>query len=72
MLSPATLDRVSSSYRRGYYDGYNGTPQAQPAVGFAAGAAAIRPFANADYEAGLKAGANDRKWNDHFAARNQS
>lgn len=59
MLSPETLERVSASYRRGYYDGYCGeVPQNPPRDHF------DRPFANDDYAAGYKAGANDRKWSD--------
>jgi hypothetical protein len=57
MLSPKTLERVSCSYRRGYYDGYDGkaidSPQRDPLD---------RPFANFDYEQGYKAGANDKRW----------
>jgi hypothetical protein len=57
MLSPATLERVSVSYRRGYYDGYDGkvadNPQRDPLD---------RPFSNFDYEQGYKAGANDKHW----------
>lgn len=57
MLSPQTLERVSCSYRRGYYDGYDGkvvdNSQRDPLD---------RPFANFDYEQGYKAGANDKKW----------
>ena len=61
MLTPKTLERVSASYRRGYYDGYNG----QPAVDAKASEHPFdRPFANADYASGHKAGANDRKWAD--------
>ena len=56
MLSPATLERVSVSYRRGYYDGYDGkladNPRRDPLD---------RPFANFDYEQGYKAGANDKR-----------
>ena len=57
MLSPQTLERVSCSYRRGYYDGYDGNtadnPQRDPLE---------RPFANFDYAQGYKAGASDKKW----------
>jgi hypothetical protein len=56
MLSPSTLERVSVSYRRGYYDGYDGkatdNPQRDPFD---------RPFASFDYEQGYKAGANDKR-----------
>ena len=58
MLSPQTLERVSVSYRRGYYDGYDGKP-----VGYGDERHPFdRPFANFDYEQGYKAGANDKKW----------
>lgn len=66
MLSPATLERVSASYRRGYYDGYDGKPLADekaPTHPF------DRPFAVHDYANGHKAGANDRAWNDFYAGR---
>lgn len=56
MLSPQTLERVSVSYRRGYYDGYDGkaadNPKRHPFD---------RPFANFDYEQGYKAGASDKQ-----------
>lgn len=56
MLSQSTLDRVSCSYRRGYYDGYDGKPaDNRPRDPL------DRPFANFDYEPGYKAGANDRQ-----------
>jgi hypothetical protein len=67
MLSPATLERVSCSYRRGYYDGYDGKPEVGPVAGLAIvdGAARDpfdRPFSRFDYEQGYKAGASDKKW----------
>ncbi len=63
MLSPQTLNRVSASYRKGYYDGYDGKPQAVYAdFDFTSNSAVVRPFANHDYQDGYKAGANDRKW----------
>jgi hypothetical protein len=61
MLSPKTLERVSASYRRGYYDGHAGKP-AEDAK--ASAHPFDRPFANADYAAGHEAGANDRKWSE--------
>lgn len=57
MLSPVTLERVSVSYRRGYYDGYDGAPISNPQRD-----PLDRPFANFDYEQGYKAGANDKRW----------
>lgn len=64
MLSPQTLERVSVSYRKGYYDGYDGKPQhaREPLDITDTGSPHLKPFANHDYEAGYKAGANDRKW----------
>lgn len=56
MLSPQTLERVSVSYRRGYYDGYDGKPVNNPARH-----PLDRPFANFDYDQGYKAGANDKR-----------
>ncbi len=59
------LSRVSGDYRRGYHDGhakreknFQGAPD--PFNG--------RPFAASDYDNGYSAGANDRKWSDHYAA----
>jgi hypothetical protein len=60
VLSPQTLNRVSNSYRRGYYDGYDG----RDPVGEKTDGPFDRPFANFDYTEGHKAGANDRKWAD--------
>jgi hypothetical protein len=57
MLSPKTLERVSVSYRRGYYDGYDGKAVDNPARD-----PFDRPFANFDYDQGYKAGASDKKW----------
>ena len=64
MLSTATLERVSTAYRKGYYDGYEGRePFCEVKPGY------IKPFANYDYEQGLKAGANDAKWETYYAER---
>jgi hypothetical protein len=65
MLTDATLNRVSGDYRRGYHDGYakreeNFRNAPDPFNG--------RPFAASDYANRYKAGANDRKWSDHYAA----
>lgn len=59
MLSPQTLERVSFSYRRGYYDGYfeRGCCDSQaPDHPF------DRPFAEHDYKAGYEAGNTDALW----------
>lgn len=68
MLSPATLNRVSHSYRRGYYDGYEGRESANNPVPDYQGVP-LKPFSDHDYSEGFKAGANDRKWSDHYATR---
>jgi hypothetical protein len=57
MLSAATLNRVSHSYRRGYQDGYAG--KLEP-IGEATDGPLDRPFANFDIREGHNAGANDR------------
>ena len=59
MLSPQTLERVSVAYRRGYNDGYNGTSE-----GANVKPECINPFAGYDYAEGVKAGANDKRWDD--------
>jgi hypothetical protein len=64
MMSANTLERVSVAYRRGYYDGYNGTNQ-----GAAVKPEYIKPFAEYDYEQGLHAGANDAKWEKRDAEK---
>lgn len=71
MLSPQTLERVSVSYRKGYYDGHAGRTRAVPETGIEkinddTIGGTIRPFADVDYEKGYAAGANDRKWSDHY------
>ena len=63
MLSPATLERVSCAYRRGYYDGYYGTNK-----GANVKPEYIKPFAEHDYIKGHQAGKNDRYWADEPAA----
>ena len=67
MLSPKTLERVSCSYRKGYYDGYYGRPKEILNNGISkinddAIGGTIRPFADFDYEQGYQAGANDARW----------
>ena len=59
MLSPATLNRVSNSYRRGYSDGYFGRESANPCDPHI-----TKPFGNFDYQQGYRAGANDAKWEE--------
>jgi hypothetical protein len=56
MLDPNTLNRVSCSYRRGYYDGYFGREHET-----ASGDPLHKPFANFDYTEGYRAGANDAR-----------
>jgi hypothetical protein len=56
MLSPSTLERVSVSYRRGYYDGYDGKTVDNPARD-----PFDRPFSNFDYDQGYKAGSSDKR-----------
>lgn len=67
MLSPNTLERVSNSYRRGYYDGYEGRENRNLPVPDFQGVP-LKPFSDFDYSEGFKAGENDRKWSEH---RNQ-
>lgn len=67
MLSNQTLERVSVGYRRGYRDGYAGNEpfcEVKPEY--------IKPFADFDYTEGLKAGANDAKWEKFYAERKQA
>lgn len=64
MISSQELERVSVAYRRGYRDGYAGNEkfcEVKPEY--------IKPFASFDYEEGHKAGANDAKWDKHYAAK---
>jgi len=56
MLSPQSLERASSRYRRGYHDGYFNRPQAD--------IEADGSFAFHDYHAGREAGANDAHWDN--------
>jgi hypothetical protein len=64
MLTAATLNRVSGSYRRGYQDGYAG----KEPVGEQTDGPLDRPFANFDYTEGHAAGKNDRYWDDKLIA----
>jgi hypothetical protein len=63
MLSPETLNRVSNSFRRGYYDGYF----AREHSGKQTNDPLHKPFANFDYDEGYKAGKNDAKWNKFYS-----
>jgi len=67
MLSPATLNRVSSSYRRGYYDGYAKRPANNLPVPTTDNGIPMKPFSDSDYSSGRAAGLNDRYWNDYRA-----
>lgn len=58
MLSPQTLERVSNSYREGYYDGYYD----RPTKNVEGKHPFDRPFSTFDYDQGYHAGANDAKW----------
>lgn len=67
MLSDATLERVSVSYRNGYRDGYAGRTNRVPETGLSLIgddpiAGTLKPFAANDYATGHKAGANDKHW----------
>jgi hypothetical protein len=61
MLSDATLNRVSSSYRRGYRDAEAGRPP-QNAPVETCGGVPMKPFSDFDYNEGWNAGANDAYW----------
>lgn len=56
MMTPRTLERTTPRYRRGYRDGYAMPIDPLP----------LRPLTvyACDYQAGFKAGANDRLWDD--------
>jgi hypothetical protein len=69
MLSAQTLNRVSHSYRRGYYAGYEGQPAQNDAVPTTDNGVPLKPFSDFDYDEGYRAGANDKRWTDHYAAR---
>jgi len=62
MLSPNTLERVSHSYRRGYYDGYYGRENKNDPVVRTDNNIPLKPFSDFDYAEGYKAGANDAYW----------
>lgn len=69
MLSAQTLNRVSHSYRRGYYDGYEQREAKNEAVPTTDMGIPLKPFSDFDYDEGFKAGENDRRWTDRYAAR---
>lgn len=62
MLSARVLERVSCSYRRGYYDGYDGKVGINEPVPTTDNGIPLKPFSDFDYDEGYKAGANDAKW----------
>lgn len=68
MLSPQTLERVSHSYRRGYYAGYFGEENKNNPVPECRGVP-LKPFSDFDYSEGYKAGSNDRAWADKRKVR---
>jgi len=67
-VSAATLNRVSSSFRRGYQDGHAGRPH----IGERTDGPLDRPFADFDYDEGYKGGANDAKWEALAAAMSRT
>lgn len=69
MLSPATLERVSHSYRRGYYDGYFAREAQNDPVPATDEGVPLKPFSDFDYNEGHKAGANDAHWSRVRAAQ---
>jgi collagenase-like PrtC family protease len=69
MLSAATLERVSASYRKGYHAGYAGEPNAYSELKVPA---MMLPFGEFDYTTGYEAGANDRRWADTYAAERKA
>lgn len=69
MLSPETLNRVSSSYRRGYYDGYEKRQASNLPVPTTTNGIPLKPFSDSDYASGRAAGLNDRYWSDFRAGR---
>lgn len=69
MLSAATLNRVSSSYRRGYYDGWDMKPAKNLPVKKTDMGIPMKPFSDGDYTSGHAAGLNDRYWSDYYGGR---
>ena len=71
MLSDATLERVSVSYRRGYRDGAAGREpfhQVKPEFITESGIN-LKPFADYDYKEGYKSGENDAAPRDQKTGR---
>ncbi len=64
MLSPETLNRVSHSYRRGYYSGYKLEVKTNLPILHTESGIPMKPFSDFDYEEGYKSGLNDRYWVD--------
>lgn len=62
MLTAQTLNRVSHSYRRGYYDGYEGRAAQNLPVPTTEQGVPLKPFSDFDYAKGFEAGANDKRW----------
>ena len=60
------LSRATCSYRNGYQHGYSGSEYLAPNPDVMATG---RAFANSDYDAGYKAGANDALWSHYHAKR---
>jgi hypothetical protein len=73
MMTNATLERVSISYRDGYRDGYADRPFRGRETGIAQvmepEGPPLRPFADFDYSEGFKAGSNDAAWHDRNRAK---
>jgi hypothetical protein len=67
MLRSETLNRVSNSYRKGYYAGYKSNPKTKPVKDSHENPEtpqhfSDKPFADYDYSEGFHAGANDCYW----------
>lgn len=69
MLRPNTLNRVSDSYRRGYYDGFALKPHANRAIPVTDHGIPMKPFSDFDYAEGRAAGLNDYYWQEKRAGR---
>lgn len=62
MLTTETLNRVSHSYRRGYYDGYDQKPRNNLSIDKTENGIPLKPFSDFDYNEGYLAGLNDFYW----------
>lgn len=62
VLSAKTLERVSISYRRGYYDGYDQKQPQNKSVQKTDNGIPMKPFSDHDYFEGYRAGLNDYYW----------